>query len=185
MLEGKRLQRQSNSVQPPPGFQDRQWGPIRSTLDSQCFVFLLRLAKYVKNGRRRHMASGQHLVSGTTGTQKYMYGFMLHSRRAVLKSVFPPSALPSSDLHWINGCAIEDARWLTRHIFARPDVDPDQACHVDRVRNENGCKKLCVVHPMDWADIRASWSEVGGLNITNLTRLHPIPRGTSDNTVLC
>ena len=114
-----------------------------------------------------------------------MYGFILHSRRDILKSVFPPSALPSSDLHWIDGSAIEDARWLTRHIFARPDVDPDQACHVDRVRNENGCKKLCVVHPMDWADIRASWSEVGGLNITNLTRLHPIPRGTSDNTVLC
>ena len=36
-------------------------------------------------------------------------------------------------------------------------------------------KKIHVVHPMDWADIRASWSEVGGLNITSLTRLHPIP----------
>ena len=132
-------------------------------------------------------AHGVGLASGfgNDRNKKYMYGFMLHSRRAVLKSVFPPSALPSSDLHWIDGSAIEDARWLTRHIFARPDIDPDQACHVDRVRNENGCKKLCVVHPMDWADIRASWSEVGGLNITSLTRLHPIPRGTSDNTVLC
>ena len=102
---------------------------------------------------------------------------MLHSRRDVLKSVFPPSAIPSSDLLWINGSAKEDTRWLTRHIFARPDIDPDQACHADRVRNENGCKKLCVVHPMDWADIRASWSEGGGLNITSLTRLHPFRGG--------
>ena len=100
-----------------------------------------------------------------------MYGFMLHSRRAVLKSVFPPSALPSSDLHWINGCAIEDARWLTRIIFARPDVDPDQESHVLGMKNENGCKKRCVVHPMDWAEIRASWSEVGGSDNISLTHL--------------
>jgi len=39
-------------------------------MQSSCFGFSPQLAKYVENGRRQHMASGQHLASDTVGTKK-------------------------------------------------------------------------------------------------------------------
>ena len=45
-------------------------GTVRSTMQSSCFVFSSQLARYVEDGRRQHMASGQHLASDTVGTKK-------------------------------------------------------------------------------------------------------------------